>query len=342
MTRLRLGTRASRLALTQTGWVRDRLREAHSDLDVELVQITTGGDRDRATALAALAGVGLFTKELEQALLDGRCDLAVHSLKDLPVLLAPGFALAAVPRRADPADVILVRAARDDDAHDRASQDPSATSDVGPASLEFLPPGAKVGTGSPRRKALLRAARPDLDLVPLRGNVDTRAGKVLSGELDAVVLAAAGLDRLAMGDGPVPWADRGGQRATLVRHRLDPTIFCPAPAQGALGLECRAGDDATLALAAALDHGPTRRAAEAERALLAGLGGGCSLPVGAYAVEDGDRLSLIAVVADPEGHGLVRDRWQGPPEAAEAGARELAEWLRASGADTILGRLHEP
>ncbi len=246
MTRaLRLGTRRSALATTQSSWVADLLRSNGSE--VELVEVTTHGDVNRAP-LAQIGGTGVFVSALRDALLAGEVDLAVHSLKDLPTAPADGLALAAVPEREDARDALVAAGGR---------------------TLAELPSGSRVGTGSPRRHALLLALRPDLDVVAIRGNIDTRVGFVTSGELDAVVLAAAGLARIG--------------RSDEVSEFFDPGTFVPAPGQGALAVECRADDDEVLAALARLDAPAVRRAVAAERQVLASLEAGCSAPVGAHA-----------------------------------------------------------
>ena len=310
MTRsLRLGTRRSALALAQSGLVARALTEA-TGRPVELVEITTFGDVSRE-ALAQIGGTGVFVNALRDALLADRIDLAVHSLKDLPTADPEGLALAAVPEREDVRDVLVAR-------------DGSKFAD--------LPPGARVGTGSPRRAAQLRLLRADLEIVPIRGNVDTRIGYVTSGSLDAVVLAYAGLSRL----------DRIGEATDF----FDPTALLPAPGQGALAVECRASDlELTRLLGASLDHGPTRRAVAAERALLAALEAGCSAPVGGYAVATERELQLNAAVTEEvaaatDGDAAprsIRMSATGPAdEAAEIG-RELALRMLAVGAAGLMG-----
>ncbi|MEZ0166354.1 hydroxymethylbilane synthase [Kineococcus sp. LSe6-4] len=280
MTRvLRLGTRRSALATTQSSWVADALRRDGSQ--VELVEVTTHGDVNRAP-LAQIGGTGVFVSALRDALLAGEVDLAVHSLKDLPTAAAEGLALAAVPEREDPRDA-LVAAGR---------------------TLAELPAGARVGTGSPRRQALLQDLRPDLEVVAIRGNIDTRLGYVASGELDAVVLAAAGLARIG--------------RAAEVSEFFAPATFVPAPGQGALAVECRAGDEEVRAALARLDVPAVRRAVAAERQVLASLEAGCSAPVGAYA---DDRTLHVAVQA-ADG-ALVRRARPFATVADEASARTL-------------------
>lgn len=304
MTRtLRIGTRASALATTQSGHVADRLREAHG-IDVELVEISTQGDRSSAP-LTSFGGVGVFVAAVRDAVLDGRVDVAVHSLKDLPTAPHPGLLLAAVPTREDPRDALVARDG---------------------LTLGELPRDARVGTGSPRRVSQLNALGLGVEVVPIRGNVDTRIGKVASGELDAVVLARAGLVRLG--------------RAHEVTEIIDPIQMLPAPGQGALACECRADDDATARLLAVLDDPDTRAAVTAERTLLATLEAGCSAPVGALADvvwgDDGDELWLRAVVADPRGAPAIRRSASGTPaDAAALGARLAAELLE-DGADQIM------
>lgn len=300
---LRLGTRGSALALAQSGQVA-RAVEAALGVAVELVPVRTEGDRLRGS-LAALGGAGVFVAALREAVLDGRCDLAVHSLKDLPTADAPGLVVAAVPERADPRDALCAR--------DRGT-------------LGTLREGARVGTGSPRRAAQLRAVRPDLVVVDVRGNVGTRLGRVPGlgdgheqgpGDLDAVVLAAAGLARLG--------------RLDAATELLDPAVMRPAPGQGALAVECR-DDDAGLAsrLAGALDHLPTRLAVTAERALLAALEAGCAAPVGALGRLDPGGLVLDAVVCRPDG-GARLARSGTLPAPGLVGAEAVAS-ARALGA----------
>lgn len=281
-----LGTRGSMLALTQSGHVARALQIA-TGLAVELRVIRTRGDAVQDRPLAAIGGKGLFTAELEEGLLDGSIDFAVHSLKDLPTDDAPGLTLACFPERVDPRDVL-----------------------VGP-DLSSLRVGGVVGTGSPRRRAQLAALRPDLVFEDIRGNIDTRLRKLESGQYDAIVLAAAALARLNL---------------SPPSSALDPAQCLPAPAQGVLGVQARAGDERVLSALAALDHAPTRWAALAERAFLAALSGGCSVPAAALASVHGDALTLDAMLAT-EG-SLLRVRGEGPrDEAARIGA-EAASRLR--------------
>ncbi|MBZ5734795.1 hydroxymethylbilane synthase [Nocardioides sp. TRM66260-LWL] len=303
---VRLGTRRSALATTQSGHVAELLR-AHLGREVELVEITTDGDRSQAagTSLVGSAGTGVFVSALRDALLAGEVDVAVHSLKDLPTYPCPGIALAAIPGREDPRDVVVARDG---------------------LTLGELPPGSRVGTGSPRRAAQLHALGLGVEVLAVRGNVDTRVGKVRSGELDAVVLARAGLARLG--------------RLDDVTEVLDPLQMLPAPGQGALAIECREGE---LAVAiAGLDDAHARAAVTAERAVLATLEGGCSAPIGALAEvvegEDGDELWVRAVVLSPDGGLSVRMSATGDPaDAAGVGTRLASQML-----DDGAGQLGQP
>ncbi len=306
---IRIGTRASALATTQSTWVGERLREAHG-VDFELVEISTEGDRS-SRPLAQIGGTGVFVAAVREALLAGEVDIAVHSLKDIPTAEAPGLLLAATPPREDPRDVVIARDG---------------------LTLGELPAGATVGTGSPRRVTQLNALGLGLRIRELRGNVDTRIGKVTGGELDAIVLARAGLLRLG--------------RAEEATEILDPLQMLPAPGQGALACECRADDDATARLLAVLDDPDTRAAVTAERSLLATLEAGCSAPLGALADvvwgDDGDELWLRAVVGDPSGNPTIRRSAVGAPEEAAALGRRLAEELLADGAAEIMGSVTAP
>ncbi len=306
---LRLGTRGSLLATTQSGWVADRIRAA-TGREVELVRIRTLGDADQSRPLAEIGGQGLFTRELDRALLDGEVDLAVHSLKDLPTAFAEGLALAAVPEREDPRDVLI--------------------GPVGKATtLAGLPEGARLGTSSLRRQALALAFRPDLEVLPIRGNLDTRMAQVDEGHFHATLLAAAGVRRLG-------WGER-------VSEALDPGAWYPAPGQGALAVVVR-----TEALPEhsrwiqALDHPPTRSAVAAERAILHALQAGCQLPVGALGLAYGGGLRLRAVVASPDGRHLVRADATGALEDPISLGERVAGTLVERGADAILRDLEIP
>ncbi|WP_028045678.1 hydroxymethylbilane synthase [Cellulomonas sp. URHE0023] len=298
-----VGTRASALAVTQTGHVADALARL-GDLTIETVHIRTDGDR-LTGSLATLGGTGLFVAALRDALLEGRCDVAVHSLKDLPTGDADGLVIGAVPVREDPADALCARDG---------------------LKLSDLPPGARVGTGSPRRKAQLLAARPDLDVVDIRGNVDTRLGRIAA-DLDAVVLARAGLARLG--------------RLDAVTEAFGTDVMAPAPGQGALAIEVREGVSGPLADALrALDHRPTRLAVVAERALLERLEAGCAAPIGAWAVLNGENLRLDAVVARPDGSATLRRgasvRVDSEDDARHLGSA-LADELLEHGAADLAG-----
>jgi len=300
---LRLGTRGSVLALTQSGHVAAAVTE-QTGREVELVRITTRGDVSPA-AISQLGGTGVFVTALRDALLAGQVDLAVHSYKDLPTAAAPGLVIAAVPPREDPRDVLVARDG---------------------LSLGELPTAARVGTGSPRRTAQLRALGLGLEVVPVRGNVDTRIGLVSRGELDAVVLARAGLARL--------------DRLDEVTESIDPLQVLPAPAQGALAVECRSDDASTAELLAALEHDDSRTAVDAERALLAALEAGCTAPVGALAEvaegDDGPELSLRGLVAALDGTDVVRLSATGPTTDGAGVGRRLAAELLELGAGSLM------
>jgi hydroxymethylbilane synthase len=306
---IRIGTRASELARTQTNHVADALRalDPVHPVGLEIVPVVTEGDRSTAP-LAQIGGTGVFVSALRDALLERRIDIAVHSYKDLPTAPAPGLTIGAVPVREDPRDALVARDG---------------------LTLGELPVGSRVGTGSPRRAAQLRALGLGLEVVAIRGNIDTRMGKVAAGELDAVVLAASGLRRIG--------------RTDAITEMLDPLQMLPAPAQGALAIECRADDTVILTLLARLDDPDTRAAVAAERAVLSELEAGCSAPIGALAdiaVGDGpddSELFLRANVTALDGSDAVRLSATGPPEQAEAIGRRLAQDLLAAGADTMMG-----
>ncbi len=306
-----LGTRGSPLARAQSGWVRDRLLKLSPGLDVSLAIIRTAGDApgrqsDVDTGMAE-DGVGIFVRELEAALHDGRIDLAVHSLKDLPTTQPEGLTIAAVPSRNDPRDLLVTREGLD---------------------LSGLPEGASVGTGSPRRAAQILASRPGLRIVPMRGNVDTRIRLMMEGRCDALVLAAAGLSRL----GYAPGAGPHGARTSL----LDPGSFLPAPGQGALALEVRSGDTAVEASVAPLHDAAAGAEVTAERAFLEGVGGGCRAPVAALGAHHEGRLRLTGLVALPDGSRLVRVEGDGDPGEAAALGRRLAGEAMERGAGALL------
>ena len=295
-----IASRGSQLALWQANWVRQRLAEAGHESRIEIIKTT--GDKITDVPLAKVGTKGLFTKEIEEALIDGRADLAVHSLKDLPTELPEGLVLAATPEREDPSDAIVGKRLAD------------------------LPLGAKVGTSSLRRAAQLRRLRPDLAVESVRGNLDTRLRKLDEGQYEAIVLAAAGLKRLG-------WGAR-------IAEILPADVMCPAVGQGALAIETRAAGPGFDACAA-LNHPATFAAVSAERGVLASLGGGCQVPIGAHALVDGDRLRLLGLVASPDGAETVRAESEGP--AAEAGriGRELGAKLLEMGARRILDSVYE-
>jgi hydroxymethylbilane synthase len=300
---LRIATRKSPLALWQSEHVAARLRAAHPGLQVELVPMSTRGDQVLDRSLAAIGGKGLFLKELELAMARGEADCAVHSLKDVPMELEPGFALAAILARADHADAFV---GNDFDG------------------IDALPRGARVGTSSLRRQAQLRARRPDLELLDLRGNVNTRLAKLDAGEYDAIVLACAGLQRLGF--------------ESRIRARLDAPDWLPAPAQGAIAIECRDGDPAVHALCAALDDAPTRTCVEAERAMNRALHGSCHVPVAALAQleEGGARIVLRGLVGSAADGRMVRAEVAGAAAAPELRGVQVARRLLDAGAGEFL------
>jgi hydroxymethylbilane synthase len=301
---LRIATRGSALALAQARMI-GAAAETATGRSAELVILQTTGDRIQDRALSAIGGKGLFVKEIQEALLDGRADLAVHSAKDLPAQTPDRLAFAAFPRRADPRDALVAR-------------DPSLR-------VSLLPRGARVGTGSVRRASQLRARRPDLELVPLRGNVDTRLRKLEELALHALVLACAGLDRLGLSE--------------RIHERIETDDVLPAVGQGTLALEVRA-DDALAAELRALDHGPTRACLLAERAFQAGLEGDCAVPIAAFAeLDTAGRLRLRGLVARPDGTRIVRGEIEADARDAERAGAEVARELRARGGEEILAAL---
>ena len=296
---IRLATRGSTLALAQARAVADALTARGAR--VEIMAIRTEGDRRAEARLAAIGGKGLFVREIEQALLRGDADVAVHSLKDLPAELPAGLTLPIFPEREDPRDVLITRE---------------------PWTFEELPRGSVIGTSSPRRRALVLALRPDLVVTPIRGNVDTRLGKLAGGEWAGVLLAAAGLRRLAL----------------TPRHAttLAPDVFVPAIGQGVLAVQARAADAATLTALSPLDHAPTRVCALAERAFLARLGASCVTPMAAYARHVNGRVVMDAVVASEDGGRVLRERREASPTDAESLGRALADALLAHGAAAVV------
>lgn len=299
MTSLTFATRPSKLARWQTNWVMSALQRAWPGLECRQVVITTQGDRNLDQPLPEIGGKGLFTQELEAELLAGKVQAAVHSLKDLPVEDPPGLAVGAIPRRADVRDVLI-------------SKDG--------LTLDQLPPGTLVGTSSLRRTAQLRAYRPDLRVEPLRGNVDTRIRRALEGQFDAILLAGAGVTRLGLSEHISQW--------------LPLEVMLPAPGQGALAVQCRSGDEQTLNYLAAIDDSQTRQAVLAERVFLAALGGGCSLPVGAYAVVQDGQIHLQGAAAAVDGSRLVRVQASG--QNPQAVGQQAAQMALAQGAGDFL------
>jgi len=302
---LRIGTRGSKLALKQSEWIKAQLEARYPEIGVALVKIKTTGDKVLDSPLSKIGGKGLFVKEIEDALLERRVDLAVHSMKDVPAELPGNLYLSTYPEREDPSDALI---------------------SVGDLPLDRLPPNARVGTSSLRRGAQLLHIRPDLDLVPLRGNVDTRLRKVESGELHAVILACAGLKRLGL-------ADR-------ISQVISQDQLLPAVGQGALGLEIRRDDAGLADILSFLDHGPTRMTVSAERAFLKKLEGGCQVPIAGFARLDRDRLSFKGMVAELDGTRLFREETAGPKDQAEAIGIACARNLLASGADKVLEKIY--
>jgi len=304
-TEIKIGTRGSALALTQARWVQAQLAERQPYCRVELVIIKTTGDKILDVPLAQIGGKGLFIKEIEEALRSGQVDLAVHSLKDMPAVVPEGLILGAVPPREDHRDAFI-------------------SSRFG--SLAEIPPGGRIGTGSLRRRVQLLHMRPDLEVVPIRGNVDTRLKKMETLRLDALILAAAGLNRLGLGH--------------VYRGLLPETDMLPAVGQGALGLEVRSNDQRVRDLINFLDHPPTRIAVTAERSFLARLEGGCVVPVAALGRVAGDSLTLEALISDLEGKRYLRESTSGPSAGAEAMGTDLANRLLDRGGREILAELY--
>ncbi|MGL5949018.1 MAG: hydroxymethylbilane synthase [Aeromonas sp.] len=302
---VKIATRKSPLALWQAYFVKAQLEAHHPDLAVELVPMSTQGDKILDTPLAKVGGKGLFVKELEQALLDGRADIAVHSMKDVPMDFPAGLGLHTICEREDPRDALVSNQF---------------------ASIEALPQGAVVGTSSLRRQCQLRAARPDLVIKDLRGNVNTRLAKLDAGEYDAIILAAAGLKRLAMSD--------------RIRALIAPEYSLPANGQGAVGIECRLDDSAVHALLAPLEHAPTRARVVCERAMNRALQGGCQVPIGAYAVIENEQLWLRGLVGSVDGEHILRAEGRAACADAQALGECIAAQLLSQGADKILAAVY--
>ena len=306
MKTLKIATRQSPLALWQAEHIRARLEAMHADLTVELVTFVTQGDKILDTPLAKIGGKGLFVKELEAALMDGRADLAVHSMKDVPMALPEGLSLAVICEREDPFDAFVSNHY---------------------ASFADLPQGAKVGTSSLRRKCQILKARPDLEIIDLRGNVGTRLSKLDDGQYDAIILASAGLKRLGL--------------AERIRHTIQPDVSLPAVGQGALGLECRSQDQAVLDLILPLMHAETNVCVRAERAFNAYLEGGCQVPIAGYATLQNGQLQIEGRVGSVDGRTILKAVQHGAPEQAEMLGEELAKALLAQGAGELLKALYQ-
>ncbi|WP_218950518.1 MULTISPECIES: hydroxymethylbilane synthase [unclassified Acinetobacter] len=302
---LKIATRQSPLALWQAEHIRARLEALHANLKVELVTFVTQGDKILDTPLAKIGGKGLFVKELEAALLDGRADLAVHSMKDVPMALPEGLSLAVICEREDPLDAFVSNTYN---------------------SFDDLPQGAKVGTSSLRRKCQILKQRPDLEIIDLRGNVGTRLSKLDAGNYDAIILASAGLKRLGLGE--------------RIRHTLEPVVSLPAVGQGALGLECRSQDQTVLDLILPLMHTETNACVRAERAFNAYLEGGCQVPIAGYATLENGQIHLEGRVGSVDGQTLLKAQQIGLPEQAEQLGVKLAQDLLAQGAGEILKALY--
>lgn len=302
---LKIGTRGSALAVTQSEWIKKMIVSRHPGITVELVRIRTKGDKIVDSPLSKIGGKGLFVKEIEDALLRKEVDLAVHSIKDVPAELPDGLCLPVFPEREDPRDVFISKEY---------------------ASLSDLPEGASIGTGSLRRSSQLIHIRPDLHVVQLRGNVDTRLKKLESGAMQAIILAAAGMNRL-------------GLSAQITEH-LSTEALLPAIGQGALGLEVRKDDDRTLEILSFLNHRPTEIAVLAERSFLKRLEGGCQVPIAGFGIVEGGDIILRGMVAELDGSRIIRDEIRGPDTKAEELGLALAERLLESGADRILAGVY--
>ena len=303
--RIRIATRKSPLALWQANHIKARLEALHPQLVVELLPMSTRGDHILDSPLSKVGGKGLFVKELEQAILDGHADIAVHSMKDVPVAFPAGLDLCLICERDDPRDAFVSNQF---------------------ASLQALPAGSRVGTSSLRRQCQLRALRPDLQIGELRGNVNSRLAKLDAGEYDAIILAAAGLKRLEL--------------QSRIRQLLPAETSLPANGQGALGIECRPDDAELLALLAPLAHPATALCVRAERAMNRALQGGCQVPIGAYAELLGDEVWLRGLVGSPDGQQILRAERRGPAATAEQLGQSVAEQLLAMGADKILREVY--
>lgn len=298
---IKVGTRGSKLALTQTNAVIESLKKAAPDVQVEICVIKTSGDIMQDVSLMQIGGQGAFVKEIEEALLAGSIDLAVHSMKDVPGEIPDGLAFAAILKREDVRDVLVSR---------------------GRIKFEFMPKGAKIGTGSLRRGAQIKAILPDVDIVPLRGNIDTRLKKIETENLTGIILAAAGMKRLGY--------------AQTISQFLPIELMLPAVGQGALGLQIRKTDSELAQMLALLNHAPTAAEVTAERSYLRALGGGCRLPIAAYGLIEGGRLTLEGLVAAPNGTSVIRDKVWGTLDEAEELGRKLADMIMEKGGKKLL------
>ncbi len=302
---IRIGTRGSKLALTQSEWIRNKVQERYPHVRVELTIIKTTGDKIQDAPLSKVGGKGLFVKEIEDALLENRVDLAVHSMKDVPAELPDGLMLAAFPEREDPRDALI---------------------STGDATIDQMPWKAKLGTSSLRRAAQILRIRPDLNISPLRGNVDTRLGKLKGGELDCIILATAGLRRMGLED--------------RISQIIPTNKIMPAIGQGALGLETRSDDVETIGVIDFLNHDPTRIAVAAERAFLKELEGGCQVPIAGLAHLEDDRLHFTGMVAELDGTRIIQGHISGDKKDADRMGKALAHRLLADGAQEILERVY--
>ena len=305
MRHIRIASRASKLALIQSNYIRNLLQKFYHNIEISIVEISTKGDRDKSDFLYKSESIGFFTSEVENAILDGRADIAVHSLKDLPTTPATGLVVGAIPKRESPADALVASEAV--------------------CSIEDLPAGAIVGTSSLRRIAQLKHHRDDLECVPLRGNVETRVSKVADGIVDAIVIAQAGLNRLGLGE--------------KVSAVLGLEQFIPAPAQGALAVQIRADDTKLAKMLTKLDDGPSRIAVETERCVLAAMQGGCSIPLGVYAHISGDTMIINAMISDVEGKKYIKRSVTCTTDEAKDSAEKLAQELLAAGGREILEQI---
>jgi hydroxymethylbilane synthase len=302
---IKIGTRGSKLAFAQSSMIGETIKEEYPEADIELVIIKTKGDKIIDSPLSKIGGKGLFVKELEEALLENRVDIAVHSIKDVPAELPDGLCIPFFPEREDSSDAFL---------------------SVKHEKLEDLPEGSKVGTGSLRRSSQLLNKRPGIEIIPIRGNVDTRINKVESGELDAILLAASGLNRLGL--------------SSKIKQLLPPLDFIPAVGQGSLGLEVRTDDAEIRKILEFLNHSETALAVRAERAFLNRLEGGCQVPIGAYAFIEGNRITIHGMVSELDGSRIIRDSLTGSCEEPEKAGEILAARLLDMGADKILAAIY--